>query len=76
MSNRQRDAFKIKTLHVAVRPGASAIAQLAAAIARRSRSGAGLISVAGFRYPFPPDFPGFLYPGERALAPVYIRPDR
>jgi hypothetical protein len=76
MSSAQREALKIKTLHLAVRPGASAIAQLAAAIKRRSLSGAGLISVAGFRYPFPPDFPGFLYPGERALAPVYVRPDR
>jgi hypothetical protein len=76
MSSAQRDAFKIKTLHLAVRPGASAIAQLAAAIKRRSRSGAGLISVAGFRYPFPPEFPGFIFPGKRALAPVYIQPDR
>jgi len=76
MSSEQRDALRIKTLHLAIRPGASAIAQLAAAIKRRSRSGAGLISVAGFRYPFPPDFPGFIYPGKRALAPVYVRPDR
>jgi hypothetical protein len=76
MSSAQREALKIKTLHLAVGPGASAIAQLAAAIKRRSRSGAGLISVAGFRYPSLPDFPGFLYPGERALAPVYVRPDR
>jgi len=76
MSSTQREASKIKTLHVAVRPGASPIAQLAAAIKRRSRSGAGFISVAGFRYPSLPDFPDFLYPGRKALAPVYLRPDR
>lgn len=74
MSNEQREALRIKTLHVAVGPGASAIAQLAAAIKRRRRSGAGLISVAGFRYPFPPEFPGFVFPGKKALAPVYVRP--
>jgi len=76
MSSEQRDALRIKTLHLAIRPGASAIAQLAAAIKRRSRSGAGLISVTGFRYPLQSDFPGFTYPGRRALAPVYVRPDR
>ncbi|MDH4195982.1 MAG: hypothetical protein OEW05_01085 [Candidatus Aminicenantes bacterium] len=76
MNSTQREALRIKTLHVAVRPGASAIAQLAAAIKRRSRSGAGLISVAGFRYPDPPDFPGFCYPGRKALAPVYLPPTR
>ena len=76
MSSAKRDALRIKTLHLAMRPGASAIAQLAAAIKRRSRSGSGFISVAGFRYPEPPDFPGFIYPGKRALAPVYVRPDR
>ena len=76
MSSAQRDALKIKTLHLAVRPGASAIAQLAAAIKRRSRSGAGLISVTGFQYPQGLDFPGFLYPGKKALAPIYVRPDR
>ena len=76
MSSAERDALRIKTLHLAMRPGASAIAQLAAAIKRRSRSGAGFISVAGFRYPSLPDFPDFLYPGRKALAPVYLRPDR
>ena len=67
MSSEQREALRIKTLHVAVGPGASAIAQLAAAIKRRSRSGAGPISVAGFKY---------LCPGREALASVYVRPDR
>jgi hypothetical protein len=74
MRNREHDASKIKTLQLAVRPGASAINQLAAAMSRRNRASAGRISVASFFFPYFPAFPVFAYPGRKPLAPVYVRP--
>jgi hypothetical protein len=74
MRGQQHDASRIKTLRLAVRPGASAIKQLGAAVMKRSRSSAGLISVAGFFFPYLPGFPVFAYPGRKPLAPVFVRP--
>jgi hypothetical protein len=74
MRCQQHDASRIKTLRLAVRPGASAINQLGAALTKRSRSSAGLISVAGFFFPYLPGFPVFAYPGRKPLAPVFVRP--
>jgi hypothetical protein len=74
MRYQQHDASRIKTLRLAVRPGASAINQLAAALAGRRRERAALISVAGFFFPYLPGFPVFAYPGRKSLAPVFVRP--
>lgn len=76
MTNEQHGASRIKTLRLAVRPGASTITQLAAALAHGRRSAKGLISVAGFFFPYLPGFPVFAYPGRKPLAPVYARPRR
>ena len=58
-----------------MRPGASAITQLAAAWTRHGRSSrAGSISVADFFFPYAMGFPVLAYPGRKPLAPVY--PDR
>jgi len=72
-TEREHGASTIKTLRFDVRPGASAISQLAAALTRRSRSSAGRISVTGFCFPYLPDFLVFAYPGRKPLAPVYSR---
>ncbi len=72
-TEREHGASTIKTLRFDVRPGASAISQLAAALTRRSRSSDGRISVAGFCFPYLPDFLVFAYPGRKPLAPVYAR---
>lgn len=74
MRNRERDASRIKTLQLAVRPGASAINQMSAAMARRNRASASRISVAGFFFPYLPAFPVFAFPGRKPVAPVYVRP--
>jgi hypothetical protein len=74
MRGRTHDASRIKTLRLAVRPGASVINQLAAALAGRRRERAALISVAGFFFPYLPGFPVFAYPGRKPLAPVFVRP--
>lgn len=76
MSHKERDASPIKTLRLSVRPGASALTQLGAALTRRSRKGSGRISVSGFFFPYFPGFPVFAYPGRKPLAPVYARPRR
>ena len=76
MRNEKRGASKIKTLQLAVRPGASAITQLAAALSSHGRIGYGHISVASFFFPYLPGFPVFAYPGRKPLAPVYARPRR
>lgn len=59
-----------------MRPGASAINQLAAAMARRNRACAGRISVAGFFFPYVPGFPVVAYPGRKPMAPVFVRRPR
>jgi len=74
MTNATHDASRIKTLRLAVRPGASAINQLGAALTGRRRERAALISVAGFFFPYLPGFPVFAYPGRKPLAPMYVRP--
>jgi len=76
MRNKKHGASKIKTLQLAVRPGASAITQLAAALTGRSRDRSGSISVASFFFPYFPGFPVLAYPGRKPLAPVYARPRR
>ena len=67
---RTHSASRIKALRVAVRPGASAISQLAAALARRVPSRARAISVASFRFPFSPGFPVPAYPGRKVQTPL------
>jgi hypothetical protein len=74
MANAAHGASRIKTLRLAVRPGASAITPLAAAFGRRRRERALLMSVAGFFFPYFPGFPVLAYPGRKPLAPVYLRP--
>jgi hypothetical protein len=74
MRCQQHDASRIKTLRLAVRPGASAITQLAAAITGRRGERADLISVTGFFFPYFPGFPVFAYPGRKPLAPVFVLP--
>jgi hypothetical protein len=64
MEHATRGASRIKTLRLAVRPGASAMTQLATALMGRRRSRAGRISVAGFFFPRGPGFPAPAYPGK------------
>jgi hypothetical protein len=71
MSQRTHGASRIKTLRLAVRPGASAITQLATALMGRGRSRANSISVAGFFFPYSAGFPVLAYPGRKPLPPVY-----
>jgi hypothetical protein len=67
-------ASRIKTLRISLRPGASAITQLAAVISgRRQRGSVVPMTVAGFFYPYFPGFPVLAYPGRRSLAPAYQR---
>ena len=73
MANARRDASTIKTLRLALGPGASAITQLAAALTGRGARRSGLMSVAGFVFPYLPGFPVLAYPGRRSLAPAIIR---
>ena len=72
MSDRTHSASRIKTLRLAVRPGASAITQLATALMRRGRSRADSISVAGFFFPYSLGFPVLAYPGRKALPPFGV----
>jgi hypothetical protein len=51
MSNRTHSASRIETLRISLRPGASTITQLAAALMKRDRTRAERISVAGFFSP-------------------------
>lgn len=74
MNHDTHDASRIKALRVAVRPGASAIAQLATALARRVPSRASAISVAGFFFPYRPGFPVLASPGRKCQAPFCGRP--
>jgi hypothetical protein len=73
MANARRDASTIKTLRLALGPGASAITQLAAAVTGRSARRSGRMSVAGFFFPYLPGFPVLAYPGRKPLAPAIIR---
>jgi hypothetical protein len=72
MRDRTHSASTIETLRVAVKPGASTITQLAAALMRHGRTPrAGSISVADFFFPYAMGFPVLAYPGRKPLAPVY-----
>jgi len=73
MSDATHGASRIKTLRLAVRPGASSITQLAAALMRRGGSSAGSISMAGFFFPYAAGFPVLAYPGRKSMAPMYAR---
>jgi hypothetical protein len=73
MNDRTHGASRIKTLRLAVGPGASAIMQLAAALTGRGARRSGLMSVAGFFFPYEPGFPVLAYPGRRPLAPALVR---
>ncbi len=67
-------ASRIKTLRISMRPGASVINQLAAAITGRRRGASAVpMTVAGFSFPYLPGFPVLAYPGRRSQAPVYPR---
>ena len=72
MNDATHGASRIKTLRLAVRPGASAITQLATALMRRGRSRTDSISVAGFFFPYSLGFPVLAYPGRRALPPFAV----
>jgi hypothetical protein len=71
--NATRGASRIKTLRLALRPGASGVNLLAAAMVGRGRAHAGSISVAGFFFPYYPGFPVMAYPGRKPQAPVFAR---
>jgi len=73
MNQRTHGASRIKTLRLAVGPGASAITQLAAAMAGRGTKRSARMSVAGFIFPYLPGFPVLAYPGRRPLAPALVR---
>ncbi len=73
MANARRDASRIKTLRLALGPGASAITQLAEAVLGRGARRSGRISVAGFLFPYLPGFPVLAYHGRKPLAPAIIR---
>jgi hypothetical protein len=70
MKDTTHGGSEIKTLRLAVRPGASAITQLAAAMVKRG--GAGAISVAGFFFPYCPGFPVLVTPGRKPHPPAYL----
>ncbi len=53
MKDRTHSASRIKTLRISLRPGASTITQLAAALMKPGRPRAEIISVAGFFTPVP-----------------------
>ena len=71
MSNATHSASRIKTLRLAMRPGASAITQLAAALTGRGRSRSAAISLTGFFFPYSAGFPVLAYPGRKPLPPVF-----
>jgi hypothetical protein len=73
MTDATHGASRIKTLRLAVVPGASAITQLTAALMRRGDPRAGSISVAGFFFPYAAGFPALACPGRKALAPAFVR---
>lgn len=73
MKARAHSASRIKTLRIAVTPGASAMTQLATALSRRVPSRASAISVASFFFPYSPGFPALAFPGRKAQAPVIGR---
>jgi hypothetical protein len=69
--NTTRGGSKIKTLRLSMRPGASPVTLLAAAMIKRARGGS--ISVAGFFFPYYPGFPVLAYPGRKPQAPSFSR---
>ena len=73
MNERTPRASRIKALRIAVRPGASAIGQLATALTKRDPSRASTITVAGFFFPYCPGFPALAYPGRKCQAPFVAR---
>jgi hypothetical protein len=73
MNDRTHGASRIKTLRLAVGPGASATMRLAAVLAGRGAKRAGRMSVAGFFFPYQPGFPVLAYPGRRPMAPALVR---
>ena len=76
MKARLHGGSRIKTLRLDVRPGASAISQLAAAVAGRRGARSARISVASFVFPYFPGCPVYLYAGRKPLAPACLRPRR
>ena len=73
MSQRTHGASRIKTLRLALGPGASTITQLAAVLGGRGAGRSGRMSLAGFFFPYVPGFPALAFPGRRPLAPVFVR---
>ena len=71
MNDATHNGSRIKTLRLAVRPGASAITQLAAVLGRRGGSRSRSISVTGFFFPYAVGFPVLAYPGRKSMAPIY-----
>jgi len=73
MNQRTHGASRIKTLRLALGPGASTFAQLAAVLAGRGAGRSGRMSLAGFLFPYVPGFPALALPGRRPQAPAFVR---
>ena len=74
MNDATHGASRIKTLRLAVRPGASAITQLAAALIRHGASPRRVASPwPAFSSLMMPGFPVLAYPGRKSVAPVFAR---
>lgn len=71
MRDKAHGASPIKTLRLAVGPGASAIVQLAAVVGGRNARRSGHMSMAGFYYPYRLGLPICAHPGRR-LQPASI----
>lgn len=73
MRDRAHGASPIKTLRLALGPGASAIVQLAAVVAGPSARRSGHMSVAGFYFPYRPGFPMLAYRGRKPQPAAIVR---
>lgn len=73
MRERAHGASPIKTLRLAVGPGASAIVQLATVVAGRRARHHGHMSVSGFYYPYRPGFPMLAFRGRKPQPAAVVR---
>lgn len=73
MTEQTHGASRIKTLRLALGPGASAMVQMAEAATGKGAGRLDHMSMAGFFYPYRPGFPVFAYPGRRSIPPAFGR---
>ena len=73
VEGREKKAPKQGTVRVSVTPGASSIKLLAAAVEKRVRAGAGLISSRHFLWPDYRLTPALAHPRGKSLAPALMR---